>query len=621
MRLFANSRTSRLFTFSLLCAAFLAGSAHAAVSVSVKPRVAPLTFTQTQQFKATVLNTTNTAVTWRVDGIVGGNSTVGTITTSGLYTPPKASGTHSIRATSKADSTRSASATVIMTNYSGVFTWRGNNFRNGLNNKEIVLTTSNVKSSQFGKLFSRSVDGQVYAQPLYVSNLSISGVGFRNVVYVATQHDSVYAFDADGKRSSAYWKRSFINSAAGVTTATSSAIPETNITPEVGITGTPAIDPASKILYVVAKTVENGTYVQRLHALDLATGAERLGGPVKITASVPGSGLGSVGGMLRFDAAASRYALQRPGLTLSAGVVFVAFGLHLDRNGFHGWVMGYDAKTLGQRFAFCVTPDQKSSLSNDGKGGVWLSGAGLATDSTYQYFSSGNGSFTANSGGRDYGDSVIKMTNTGNVAKFFTPFDEATLQTQDIDLGSGGPVLVTGQDSAHPRLLITMAKSGKVYVLDRDDMGGFNPAGDTQIIQSMQTPARGIFGSAAVWNNLVYIAGNRDPVRAFTLSNNLLSTTSVSQSATAYGFPGASPIVTANGSVNGIVWTLERVSGGQAVLHAYQATNLATELYNSNQAGTRDQPGLAIKFAVPVAANGKVFVGADKRLTVYGLLP
>jgi len=621
MRLFAISRNSRLLTFSIICMAFLASHAHAAVSVSVKPRVAPLTFTQTQQFKATVLNTTNTAVTWRVDGIVGGNSTVGSITTSGLYTPPNASGTHTIKATSKADTTKSASATVIMTNYSGVFTWRGNNFRNGLNSKEIVLTTSNVKSSQFGKLFSRSVDGQVYAQPLYVSNLSIPGVGFRNVVYVATQHDSVYAFDADGKRSSYYWKRSFINSAAGVTTATSSAIPETNITPEVGITGTPVIDPASKILYVVAKTVENGTYVQRLHALDLATGAERLGGPVKITASVPGSGLGSVGGMLRFDAAASRYALQRPGLTLSGGVVFVAFGLHLDRNGFHGWVMGYDAQTLAQRFALCVTPDQKTSLSNDGKGGVWLSGAGLAADSTYQYFSSGNGSFTANSGGRDYGDSVVKITSTGSVAKYFTPFDEATLQTQDIDLGSGGPVLITGQNSAHPRLLITMAKSGKIYVLDRDDMGGFNPAGDTQIIQSMQTPARGIFGSAAVWNNLVYIAGNRDSVRAFTLSNNMLSTTSVSQSATAYGFPGASPIVTANNTVNGIVWTLERVSGGQAVLHAYQATNLATELYNSNQAGTRDQPGLAIKFAVPVAANGKVFVGADKRLTVYGLLP
>jgi hypothetical protein len=588
----------------------------------VKPRVAPLTFTQTQQFKATVLNTTNTAVTWSVDGVVGGNATVGTITTAGVYTPPKALGTHTVKATSKADPSKSGTAQAIMTNYSGVFTWRGNNFRSGLNSGERVLTTTNVNSGRFGKLFSRSVDGQVYAQPLYVANVSIPGVGSRNVIYVATQHDSVYAFDADGKRTSPYWKRSFINPTAGITTAMSSAIPETNITPEVGITGTPVIDATSKTLYVVAKTVENGTYVQRLHALSITTGGEKFGGPVKITAAVPGNGLGSVGGVIRFDAVASRYALQRPGLLLSSGVVYISFGLHLDRNTFHGWVMGYDAATLAQRFAFCVTPDGKASVSNDAKGGVWMSGAGPAADSTYEYFSSGNGTFSAASGGRDYGDSVIKITSNGSVAAYFTPFDQATLQLNDKDLGSGGPVLVTGQTAAHPRLLITMSKNGKIYVLDRDDMGGFNPSGDTQIIQSLQVPtARGFFGSAAVWNNLVYVIGNADVLRAYQLSNNMLSTTSVAQGTTAFGFPGASPIVTANGTSNGIVWALQRVSGGQAILRAYAAANVGTELYNSSQAGTRDLPGGAIKFAVPVAANGKVFVGADKKVTVYGLLP
>lgn len=620
MRLSSVLPAIRLLTYSLTL--FLPSYLHAAVSVSVKPRVAPLTFTQSQQFTASVLSTSNTAVTWSVDGIVGGNSTVGTISTSGLYKPPQANGTHTVRARSKADTTKSATATVIMTNYSGVFTWRGNTFRSGLNSMENVLTTANVNSSRFGKLFSRTVDGQVYAQPLYVANLSIPGVGSRNVVYVATQHDSVYAFDADGKRSSAYWKKSFINPSAGVTTATTSAIPETNISPEVGITGTPVIDPASKTLYVVAKTVENGVYVQRLHALDIATGAEKFGGPVKITAAVPGTGFGSSGGVLRFDAAASRYALQRSGLLLAQGVIFIAFGLHLDRNGFHGWVMGYDAKTLAQRFAFCVTPDKKTDISNDGKGGVWMSGAAPAADSTYQYFSSGNGSFTAASGGRDYGDSVIKITPNGAVAKFFTPFDEAALQVDDKDLGSGGPVLVTGQNSAHPRILITLSKNGKIYVLDRDDMGGFNPSGDTQVIQSMQVAtASGFFGSVAVWNNLVFVIGNRDVVRSFKLSNNMLSSTSLTQGSTAFGFPGASPVVTANGTSNAIVWALQRVSGGQSILRAYSATNLATELYNSAQAGTRDLPGGAIKFTVPVVANGKVFVGADKRLTVFGLLP
>src|SRR5256885_4783954 len=332
--------------FLPLLFSLLTVSAAAQVLVTVRPRSAGLTFTQTQQFAGKVSNTTNTSLRWTVDGITGGNSTVGTISSSGLYTPPHALGTHTVRAISLADTSKSATGKVITTNYAGLYTWHNNNSRTGLNSQERVLTSSNVKASLFGKLFSRSVDGQIYAQPLYVANLAIPNQGFRNVVFVATEHDSVYAFDADGKSTSPIWKRSFIDPTHGITTAQGSAIPETNITPEIGITGTPTIDSVGKTLYVVAKTVESGTYVHRLHALDTATGAEKFGGPVQITGSAPGVGLGSVNGMIPFDGNASRYGLQRAGLALSNGVVYVAFALHLDRTGYHGWVMGYDAATL-----------------------------------------------------------------------------------------------------------------------------------------------------------------------------------------------------------------------------------------------------------------------------------
>jgi len=600
---------------------FLVAGAAAQVTVSVKPRTAGLTFTQTQQFTKTVSGTTNTSVRWTVDGITGGNGTVGTISTSGLYTPPHALGSHTVRATSLADSSKSTTAKVIMTNYSGLFTWHNNNSRNGLNPQERVLTPSNVKSSTFGKLFSRSVDGQIYAQPLYVANLTIPNRGPRNVVFVVTQHDSVYAFDADGKSTSPIWKRSFIDPANGVTTAQSSAIPETNITPEIGITGTPTIDGAGKTLYVVAKTVESGTYMQRLHALDTATGTEKTGSPVLITGSFPGVGFGSVNGMIPFDSAASRYAIQRAGLALSNGVVYVTFALHLDKNGFHGWVMGYDATTLAQRFIFCDTPDVHVNTSKDGKGGIWMGAAAPSADGTNIFVVSGNGSFNVDTGGRDYGDSVMKLSSGGSVNDYFTPFDEESLQINDKDLGSTGAVLVAGQTSAHPGGLIVLGgKNGKLYVLDHNDLSQHQSASDTQIVQST-TMGTGVFSTPAVLNSTFYIVAANDVLKAFHMSNNLLPSMPTAKATVTYSFPGATPTISANGSSNGIVWTLQRISGANAVLHANLASNIATELYNSNQAGSRDLPGTSVKFAVPTVANGKVFVGTSSKLTVYGLLP
>ena len=601
--------------------ALLTISASAQVTVSVRPRTAGLTFTQTQQFTKTVSGTTNTAVRWSVDGITGGNSTVGTISSAGLYTPPHSMGTHTVRATSLANTTKSATAKVIMTNYAGLYTWHNNNSRNGLDAQEVVLTTANVKSSAFGKLFARSVDGQIYAQPLYVANLNIPNRGPRNVVFVATEHDSVYAFDADGKSTSPIWKRSFIDPANGITTAQSSAIPETNITPEIGITGTPTIESTGKTLYVVAKTVENGTYVQRLHALDTATGAEKFGGPVQITGSFPGVGFGSVNGVIPFDSTASRYALQRAGLAYANGVVYVAFALHLDRNGFHGWVMGYDAATLAQRFVFCDTPDVANDINKDGKGGIWMGAAAPSADATNVFVIAGNGSFNANTGGRDYGDSVMKLSSGGAVNDYFTPFDQDTLKTQDKDLGSTGAVLVPGQTSAHSGGLVVLGgKNGKLYVLDHNSLGQYQSTSDSQIVQSLVL-GHGIFSTPAVLNSTFYLVASSDVLKAFQMSGNLLSNAPTSQAAIAYSFPGSTPTVSANGTSNGIVWTLQRVSGANAVLRANLASNVATEIYNSNQAGSRDLPGTSIKFAVPTVANGKVFVGTATKLTVYGLLP
>jgi len=594
--------------------------AAAQISVSVRPRTAGLTYTQTQQFTATVTNTTNKSVRWTVDGFTGGNSTVGTISSAGLYTPPHSLGTHTVRAISLADTSKSATAKVIMTNYSGLYTWHNNNSRNGLNSQERVLSPSNVKSSTFGKLFSRTVDGQIYAQPLYVANLTIPNRGPRNVVFVATEHDSVFAFDADGKSTTPIWKRSFIDAANGITAAQSSAIPETNITPEIGITGTPTIDGTGKTLYVVAKTLENGAYVHRLHALDTTTGAEKFGGPVQIAGSAPGVGFGSVNGMIPFDSDASRYGIQRAGLALSSGVVYVAFALHLDHNGFHGWMMGYDATTLAQRFILCVTPDVHNDINNDGKGGVWMGASAPSSDGTNTFVISGNGSFNADSGGRDYGDSVMKLTSGGAIADYFTPFDQQTLKIQDKDLGSTGAVLVPGQTSAHTGLVVLGGKNGKLYVLDHSNLGQYQATSDSQIVQSLPI-GNGIFSTPAVLNSTFYLVQTGDVLKAFHMSGNLFSSTPSSKAAVAYSFPGATPTVSANGTSNGIVWTLQHVSGGNAVLRANLGSNVASELYNSNQAGTRDLPGTAIKFAVPTVANGKVFVGTATKLTVYGLLP
>jgi hypothetical protein len=584
----------------------------------IMPRTAVVTPLMTEQFTAT------SSATWSVDGIVGGSSSSGTITSNGLYSPPNSSGTHTVTAATTQG--QQASATVYISNYAGTYTHHNDNLRTGQNTSETVLTPANVNPVQFGRLFSYSIDGMAFASPLYVAGVNIAGSGVHNVVYVATENDSVYAFDADGDSPTPLWQVSFLKS--GVTTVPCADVGECGDIPiQIGITSTPVIDPASKTMYVVAKTKEGSSYVQRLHALDITSGAEKFGGPVVVTASVPGTGVDSSGGKETFNALREN---QRPALLLSNGVVYMAFGSHGDNSPWHGWVIGYNANTLQQVMAYNDTPN-----GSYGGGGIWQSGGGLATDSSGDiYFATSNGDFDANTGGSDYGTSVVKLGTTGSVIDYFTPHDQSNQSANNLDLGSAGPVLLVDQSSGpYPHLLISAGKTGTIYVINRDNMGHFNASNDDQIVQALTgalpngDAESGNFNSPVYYNGYIYFAAVSDSVRAFQLSSGLLSTAPTSVSSAIYPLRGGALAVSANGNTNGILWVLQ-TNGASAnnvnaagVLYAFDANNLGNELYDSTEAGSRDTLDKATKFSVPVVANGKVFITSQSQLAVYGLLP
>jgi len=487
-----------------------------------------------------------------------------------------------------------------------VLTYHNDLPRTGQNLNETILTPSNVRPGLFGQVFKQPVDGQVYAQPLYMWGLNIPGQGVHNVVFVVTEHDSVYAFDADsgiGSNATPLWKVSFINPAIGVTTVPSESLECGVIAPEIGITGTPVIDPLTGTLYVVAMTLENfgQTYIQRLHALDVSTGVERPGSPVEIEASVPGTGDGNT--LVTFKPWLYK---QRAGLLLLNGLVYTAWSSHCDSGNYHGWLIGYDAGTLKRVAVYTSTP-------NWWAGSIWQSGAAPAADANGNiYVVTGNGTFDADRGGADLSQSVVKLsTNNGlSVADYFTPFNADALSVQDLDLGSSGALLLpdVAGPPAHPRLLVTGSKEGRLYVLDRDHMGNFQPGSDSQIVQSL--PAVGpVFGIPVYFNDTVYLAARNDAIKAFSLKNGLLSEQPVLQSVPPFPFLGSVPSISANGLTNGILWTID----SSTQLHAYDAANLANELY-------RGDAGSYVKFATPTIANGKVFVGTDDSLVVFGVL-
>ena len=526
----------------------------------------------------------------------------------------------------------------------GVWTYHNNNHRDGANLHEPILNLTNVNSTTFGRLFSYPVDGYVYAEPLYLPNVAISGQGTHNVLFIATEHNTVYALDPDVPGGMLLWKTNLGISAMTVTSTFTNKDfgtrynggAYTDIKPEVGITGTPVIDTNSGTLYVDVFTGERNmlsgltNYFHRLHALNIADGAERSFSPVLVTASVPGTGVDSSGGKVTFNAKQEN---QRSALTLAGGIVYVAYAGYADTDPYHGWVIGFNPANLLQltNYTFNTTPNSTIAAygANAGEGGIWMAGGGLSVDDdTNLFFEVGNGTFnvTNNSGRTEYGDSFIKLSTTNGlaVADYFTPWNQFTLQQNDTDLGSGGLLMLPDQSGPYPHLLLGAGKEGKIYVINRDQFTSGNNHFDSTnaidfVAQTVGGQIQGSFDTPAWFNGRVYYAGSGDKLKIFTVTSGVLSGSPVSTGSRNYGFPGSTPSISANGTNNGIVWTLQMNS--PAVLVAGNATNLTTELYNSTQAaGNRDRLASGTKFAVPTVADGLVFVGGSNSVSVFGLL-
>ncbi|MGA7220739.1 MAG: choice-of-anchor D domain-containing protein, partial [Candidatus Sulfotelmatobacter sp.] len=584
--------------------------AQPTTTVSIVPMQSSVTPGQTMQFTASISGVTSSSVTWTVDSIAGGNSTVGTISSSGLYTAPSAAGSHVVAATSTANKSEAASVPIFVTSYAGTFVYHNDNARTGQNLTETVLTTGNVNTTQFGKVFSDPVDGQIYAEPLYVQGVSIAGQGVHNVVYVATENDSVYAFDADGLTTTPLWQVNFLTNGAQ-TLNTTDIGGCANITPQVGITSTPVIDPVSNTIFVLARTKivsgSNTTYYQTLHALDITTGQETPGSPVVIQATA-----NSKSGTITFNPQTQN---QRAGLFIDNGVVYIGWASHCDIQPYHGWLIGYQEGTLQQVAVFNTSP-------NGVEGGIWQSGAAPAVDENGDIFVSlGNGTMDVSTGGVDYGEGLLNLSpGSLTVNDYFIPSNYQTLNNSDLDLGSGGPLLLPTQPTSPTELLVAAGKQGMVYLADRTNLGGYNSGGN-QVVQTL--PAGTVptaHSSPAYWQNNIYFCGVGDYAKSFLLSNGLLSNSPTSESANSFGYPGATPAVSANGGANGILWVMNTVQNFPAQLYAYDATNLSRNIYNTAQ-NSRDKAGIAVKFAVPTVANGKVYVGTSTELDVYGLLP
>ena len=616
------------------------------ISVSLSPKRGGAAAGQLLPFTATVTNDIGAAgVSWTV---TAGGTLTGPTTTTASFSSASA-GIYTITAISAADVTRSASATVAVTDLAGVLTYHNNLSRDGTNSKEYALATALVTATTFGKLFSCPADGAIYSQPLWVPRVTINSLP-HNVVVVATQHDSVYAFDADASPCTTLWHANLLDSAhggtAGETTVPSSATGGLvgsgfgDITPEVGVTGTPVIDPSTNTIYVVSKSVNASTqFFQRLHALDITTGNEKFT-PRSIDASisVAGTGDGSANGRVEFD---PRNENQRPGLVLSNGVVYVAWASHEDHDPYHGWVMGFSASTLVPvtNAVFNTTPNRVGTLSYS-RGGIWMGGGAPAVDAGGNlFFITGNGTFDANTGGLNYGDSVVKLSTASglSVADYFTPLDQAMLDANDTDFGSGAATILVDQPSGPvTHLVIGGGKQGNLFLLNRDNMGKFS--GTTNNVVQTINAGNSIFATPVFWQNNLYVA----PIGAlkqyvFNPTTGQFSGAPSSQTSATFAFPGATPALSSDGTAAGIVWaadnsqycTTQSPGCGPAILHAYDATNLATELWNSSQAaGNRDQAGRAVKFTVPTVANGKVYLGTRGNdstilgeLEVYGLLP
>lgn len=624
----SNSASSPNFTLSL---------SPASVALTAGATGTPVTLT------ATPLNSFNGTVTVSISGLPAGvTASPATVTLntasmpataqttlSAAITAPSATSNITFTASSgmltHAATLASTVQAATMTAAPDVTTWHYDVARDGLNPQETILTPSNVNSTQFGKIAFFSVDGKVDAEPLYLANVVLANQ-FHNILYVATEHASIYAFDAD--TGVQLWKTSIL--ASGETTSDDHGCSQ--ISPEIGITSTPVIDrksgPNGTLFTVGMSKDSSGHYHQRLHALDITTGAELTGSPVEIAATFPGTGDNSQNGNVVFDP--SQYA-ERAALLLLNGTLYTAWTSHCDIGLYTGWIIGYSESTLQQTQLLNLTP-------NGHEGSVWMSGAGLAADgSGFIYLLDANGTFDTamNSSGfplqGDFGNAMLKLsTATGKltVADFFATYNTINESDNDIDLGSGGIILLPDQaDSSGTvhHLMVGGGKDDNLYLADRDNLGKFNPSTSPpngNLYQWLPGAMAGlIYSTPAYFNGVVYVAADGDSLKAFPLTNARLSTAPTSITAVKFPHPGPTPSISSNGTQNGVVWALESSLTSAAVLHAYDPTNLAHELYNSNQAPSgRDTFGNGDKFITPLIVNGKVYVGTQNGVAVFGLL-
>ncbi len=591
-------------------------------AITIQPADQSVPAGQSATFTVTATGAAPLSYQWQKNAAPIAGATQSSYTTP--VTSPADNGTSfAVAVGNSSGSTLSRSALLSVTNGAApagtdVLTYKNDLSRTGLNPTESLLTPANVSSATFGLLRNLAVDGKVDAQPLYVSQLSISGSN-HNVVFAATEHDSVYAFDAD--TGSLLWRVTLL--ASGETLSDTHGCSQ--VTPELGITATPVIDRAAGAhgtLYVVAMSKDAASnYHQRLHALDLASGAELLNGPVEISATYPTSG----GGMSAF--LPGQYE-ERAALLLLNGTLYTSWTSHCDISPYFGWVIAYSQSSLARTAVLNVAP-------NSGGAGpaIWMSGGGPAADSAGNiYLLTANGVFetSLDANGfpnlQDYGNSFLKLSTAGgslSVADYFTMFNEVAESGADQDLGSGGELLLpdlTDSTKTVRHLAIGAGKDGNIYLVNRDSMGKFNSANNSQVWQQLSGALPGgIWSTPAYFNGTVYFGEVGDTLKAFAISNAQLAAAPQSQSATQFAYPGTAPCVSANGTANAIVWAHENSS--PAVLHAYDAANLGRELYNSNQAaGTRDQFGVGNKFITPTVADGKVFVGTTASVAVFGLL-
>jgi hypothetical protein len=616
----AGSQTSAMATLTVNAAT------PVAPTITTQPANQTVTIGQTAAFSVVATGTAPLSYQWQKNSVNISGATASSYTTPATVTTDNGA-KFDVIVSNTVGSQTSTMATLTVnaasTSTIDVVTYHYDNLRTGQNLNETILTPTNVNSTTFGKLGSFTVDGLVDAQPLYLSAVAIPNVGTKNVLYVATENDSVYAFDADsvnGTTGTFLWKASVFGT--GETPSDNRGCGQ--VTPEIGVTSTPVIDRsrgAHGAIYVVAMSKDaNGNYFHRLHALDLTTGAELFGGPTTVQATYPGTGDNSSGGNVVFD---PKQYKERPGLLEIGTTIYTTWSSHCDAGPYTSWVMSYDANSLAQTSVLNLVP-------NGSEGGIWMAGTAPAADSSGNiYFMVGNGDFdtTLNASGfptnGDCGQCYVRLASTVPITllDYFTPSNTVSESNSDTDFGSGGPLLLPDLVDANGNTRHLAVGSGKdaiIYVVDRDNMGKFNSSADN-IYQQISGQIGGVWSKPSYFNNTVYYGAVGDHLKAFPITSAKLATTPATQSATSFAYPGTTPSISANGTSNAIVWAVE--NGSTGVLHAYNASSLTSELYNSNQAANNRDQFSDNKYVTPMVANGKVYVGTPNSVVVFGLLP